>query len=206
VLVDSEPVVTRVESAYFATLGFEVGVDEARRRFQGCTVGQVADAVAAATGAPLDAETLYTWGMTTALGLVESLRAVPGAEDVVARVRAAGIAACVASQSPLPRVRLSLLLTRFAETFGEHVFTASMVARPKPAPDLFLYAAQRMRADPARCVVIEDSPSGVEAAVAAGMRVVGYAADGGPGVAALHAAGAEVVRAMRDVPALLGLD
>jgi HAD superfamily hydrolase (TIGR01509 family) len=202
VLVDSEPVVNRVESAYFTTLGLALDTAEARRRFQGKTVGQVADAVGDALGAPLDAETLYAWAMTTALGLVESLRAVPGVEDVVARVRAAGIPACVASQSPLPRVRLSLRIAGLAAAFGERVFTASMVARPKPAPDLFLHAARQTGADPARCVVIEDSPSGVAGAVAAGMTAFGYAADSDAG--ALAAAGARVFTSMRELPALLG--
>ena len=204
VLVDSESVVTRVESAYFATLGVTIAPDEARRRFQGQTIGQVADAIAAARGAPLDAEALYAWGMTTALGLVESLQAIPGVRDVAEALAAAGVATCVASQSPLPRVRLSLAVTHLASLFGDRVFTASMVARPKPAPDLFLYAASRMTADPARTVVIEDSPSGVTAARAAGMTVFGYAADAaGPGAAALRDAGARVFMSMAELPALL---
>jgi beta-phosphoglucomutase-like phosphatase (HAD superfamily) len=78
-----------------------------------------------------------------------------------------------------------------------------MVARPKPAPDLFLHAATRMGAQPARCVVIEDSPSGVRAATAAGMAVFGYAADDGAGRDALAAAGAHVFTSMAQLPALL---
>ncbi|HEX3549602.1 MAG TPA: HAD family phosphatase [Candidatus Elarobacter sp.] len=204
VLVDSEPVVNAVESAYFATLGYDVDPVEARRRFQGKTVGQVADAIAAAIGHPLDAEALYAWGMTTAVGLVESLQAVPGVRDVIAMVRDRGVPSCVASQSPLPRVRLSLHVTGLAPYFGDHVFTASMVARPKPAPDLFLHAARAMGVDPARCVVIEDSPSGVIAARDAGMTAIGYAADADAD--ALAAAGAVVAHTMPAVARLLALD
>ena len=203
VLVDSEPIVNRVESEFFATLGFALDPQATRRRFQGLTTAQVAAAVEAEIGRAIPAEDLYSWGMATALGLIESLRPVPGVADVVAQLAAAGTKVCVASQSPLPRVLLSLRVTELAAPFGEHVFTASMVAHPKPAPDLFLHAAERMGADPAHAVVIEDSPSGARAARAAGMTAFGYAAPGGAGPDALAAAGAQVFRAMTELPALL---
>jgi HAD superfamily hydrolase (TIGR01509 family) len=81
---------------------------------------------------------------------------------------------CVASSSTLDRVSLSLSLTGLARHFGDRLFTAQMVDRGKPAPDLFLYAARRMQADPVRTLVIEDSVSGVRAAKAAGMTVWGF--------------------------------
>ena len=104
---------------------------------------------------------------------------------------------CVASSSALDRVSLSLSLTGLARHFGDRLYTAQMVDRGKPAPDLFLYAARRMQADPARTLVIEDSVSGVQAAKAAGMTVWGfvggshYRARGG--AASLHEAGADRV-------------
>jgi HAD superfamily hydrolase (TIGR01509 family) len=203
VLVDSEPVVTRVESELFTALGYPLDVTEARRRMQGKTVAQVAELVAAELGRALTAEELYSWGMTTALGLVEELHPVPGVREVIAQVAAWDVRTCVASQSPLPRVRLSLAVTQLAAPFGGNVFTASMVARPKPAPDLFLHAAEKMKAVPQRTAVIEDSPSGVLAARAAGMTAFGYAADSDAG--ALRAAGAQVFAAMDELPALLAL-
>jgi HAD superfamily hydrolase (TIGR01509 family) len=81
---------------------------------------------------------------------------------------------CVASSSTLDRVSLSLSLTGLARHFGDRLYTAQMVDRGKPAPDLFLYAARRMQADPACTLVIEDSVSGVRAAKAAGMTVWGF--------------------------------
>jgi HAD superfamily hydrolase (TIGR01509 family) len=176
-------------------------VTEARRRMQGKTVGQVAELVATELGRSLTAEELYTWGMTTALGLVEELQPVTGVRELIAQVAAWNLRTCVASQSPLPRVRLSLAVTQLAEPFGTNVFTASMVARPKPAPDLFLYAAEKMEAAPHHTVVVEDSPSGVLAARAAGMTVFGYAANSHAD--ALRAAGAHVFNAMEELPALL---
>jgi HAD superfamily hydrolase (TIGR01509 family) len=205
VLVDSEPIVNRIESEFFAALGFVLEPQAMRRRFQGLTTGQVAREVEAETGRAIPAEELYAWGMATALGLVEELRPVPGVDDVVAQLIESGTPVCVASQSPLPRVLLSLRVTGLAARFGEHVFTASMVARPKPAPDLFLHAAHAMGAEPARCAVIEDSPSGVRAACAAGMAVFGYAAEGGAGSDALADAGARVFTAMTELPALLAV-
>jgi HAD superfamily hydrolase (TIGR01509 family) len=201
VLVDSEPVVNRVEAAMFRTLGFPLNAAEMRRLMQGRTVGQVAAAVEMAIGRPIAAEELYSWGMTTALALVEELEPVAGVAEVIAHVAERGIPACVASQSPLPRVRLSLAVTKLRTSFGPNVFTASMVARAKPAPDLYLFAAERMGAAPHRCVVIEDSPSGVVAAREAGMTVFGYAADAD--AKALKDEGAHVFRAMSELPALL---
>jgi beta-phosphoglucomutase-like phosphatase (HAD superfamily) len=83
------------------------------------------------------------------------------------------------------------------------LFSADQVPRPKPHPDLFLHAARAMGAAPARCVVVEDSPSGVSAAVAAGMTVHGYAADADP--RALRAAGALPLFSLADLPGRLGL-
>jgi len=113
----------------------------------------------------------------------------------------AGRSVCVASQSPSPRVRLSLGVCDLSRYFGGRVFTASQVARPKPAPDLFLYAAAQLGVAPERCTVIEDSPSGVRAAVAAGMRVFGYAAD--ENAERLAAAGAATFYDMAELPSLI---
>jgi HAD superfamily hydrolase (TIGR01509 family) len=104
---------------------------------------------------------------------------------------------CVASSSDVDRVSFSLSLTGLAQHFDTRLYTAQMVERGKPAPDLFLYAAERMHADPRRTLVIEDSVSGVRAAKAAGMTAWGFV--GGShyqlrdGKAILHEAGADRV-------------
>jgi HAD superfamily hydrolase (TIGR01509 family) len=122
---------------------------------------------------------------------------------VVEALHVRAIPLCAASQSPLPRVLMSLELCELAQFFGTHVFTASMVPRPKPAPDLFLHAAHKLGVAPSECVVIEDSPSGVRAAVAAGMQVFGFA-DAEP-AEGLHAAGARIFTRMEELSVLLGL-
>src|ERR687898_1448269 len=101
------------------------------------------------------------------------LEAVDGIAEVVAAV---SVPRCVASSSDPERIRRSLELTGLSRFFGSHLFSASMVARGKPAPDLFLLAAQEMHSQPHRCLVIEDSTHGVAAGVAAGMTVIGFTA------------------------------
>ncbi len=197
VLVDSEPLVNRIEAAYFTEVGMPMTEREACAAFKGKTVAQVAAALESRIGQPLSAEFGYEWGMRTALGLVEELRPVAGVRDLIEHVVSLGAAVCVASQSPLPRVRLSLRTARLEEYFGNAVFTASMVQNPKPAPDLFLHAARRMGASPHGTIVIEDSPSGILAARAAGMRAYGYASD--EDARALEQAGATVFFSMDDL-------
>jgi HAD superfamily hydrolase (TIGR01509 family) len=85
---------------------------------------------------------------------------------------------CIASSSSPERLRYTLGLVGLYRRFDPHIFSATMVARGKPAPDLFLYAAERMAADSARCVVIEDSLPGVTAAVTAGMTAIGFVGGG----------------------------
>ena len=94
-------------------------------------------------------------------------------------VRDAGIAVCVATQGEPEKTELTLRLTGLRPLFGaDALFSAELVPRGKPHPDLFLHACAAMGATPEHCVVVEDSPLGVTAAVAAGMRVIGYAAEG----------------------------
>ena len=83
---------------------------------------------------------------------------------------------CIASSSAPERLAVCLEVLGLHGEFGANVFSASTVARGKPHPDIFLFAAQQMRVPPARCLVLEDSPSGVAAALTAGMTVIGILA------------------------------
>jgi HAD superfamily hydrolase (TIGR01509 family) len=201
VLVDSEHLVNEVEAHVMARLGLALSPEDARASFMGRTVEEVVAILESRIDARLPAAWTYDWAMATALGFVRGLRPVPGVADVVDLLARRGIATCVASQSPRPRVDLSLAVTGLAARFDDRVSTASVVPRGKPAPDLFLFAAARMGVDPARAAVVEDSPSGVVAAVGAGMTVFGYAAR--EDAADLAAAGATTFAAMDALPALL---
>ena len=107
----------------------------------------------------------------TAIALARELQPIPGVETLLNALTAAR---CVASNGHLGRVRGRLALTGLLRFFEPHVFSAMQVASGKPAPDLFLLAAQQLGAHPADCTVVEDSVIGVAAAVAAGMPVLGF--------------------------------
>jgi len=135
---------------------------------------------------------------------VRELKPVRGVSEALARL---SNRKCVASSSLPDRLAHTLGLTGLAEWFGTAVFSASMVTRGKPAPDLFLYAAQQMRTAPSRCLVIEDSAPGILAAKTAGMTAFGFtgASHCRPGHAQrLSAAGADLVFSdMRELPAFV---
>lgn len=123
-----------------------------------------------------------------------SLQPIPGIAGVMSDL---SVPFCVASSSDLDRVALSLDVTGLRTHFGERIYTAQMVRHGKPAPDLFLLAAEKMGARPARTLVIEDSVSGVAAGKAAGMTVWGFVGGshyrGRDGQAILSGAGADRV-------------
>lgn len=133
------------------------------------------------------------------------LRPIPGVEAALTRLR---VPRCVASSTEPVALRASLEHTGLWDSFAPHVFSASQVARGKPAPDLFLLAASTLGVAPSRCTVVEDSPFGCAAGAAAGMRVLGFVGGGhcGPEHAdALREAGATLVfEEMEVLPDLVG--
>lgn len=199
VLVDSEYLASRVEAELIGELGLTLDVEQVHDLFLGKTVDGVLDAIAARTGKRPSSAWAYNWAFATAHAFLRELKSVNGVGVAVEELRRGGYRMAVASQSPLARVRLSLQVAGLAGQFGEHIYVTSMVARPKPAPDIYLLAAERLRAAPADCIVIEDSPAGAAAALAAGMRVLGYAP--GPTAAAMQASGAQVIRSMDELVA-----
>jgi HAD superfamily hydrolase (TIGR01509 family) len=127
------------------------------------------------------------------------LTAVPGVAEALAQLTTP---TCVASSGTHERIRLALQTTGLLSRFDGRIFSAQDVARGKPAPDLFLHAAQSLGIRPERCAVVEDSPLGVEAANRAGMTAFGFARMTPP--ERLHAAAGGIFRSMDALPALLG--
>jgi HAD superfamily hydrolase (TIGR01509 family) len=201
VLIDSEYLASRVESDVARDLGLTLGVEEAHEMFLGKTVEGVLDAIAARSGSRPSSTWVYNWAFATAHAFMRELKAVDGVGVAVEELRRRGYRMAVASQSPLARVRLSLQVAGLAGQFGDHIYVTSMVARPKPAPDIYLLAAQRLGAVPAQCIVIEDSVAGATAAAAAGMRVLGYAP--GPAAAAMRSSGVPVIQSMHGLIAAI---
>ena len=204
VLVDSEVISNQVLARELSVQGLATTLQEARRDYQGLLLSEVLRAAEKRLGRSLPADWLERYAQARAEAFGRELRPVPGAAELVQRLRAEGIEVCVASQGALAKTRLSLELTGLSHLFPEDArFSAGQVRRGKPFPDLFLHAARAMGAQPSGCIVIEDTPSGVKAAVAAGMRVLGYGADSDP--QALSDAGGEIVMSLAEVPAHLRL-
>ena len=200
VLVDSEVISNEVLARALTEQGLPTTLAQARRDYQGLLLAEIDSRAAAKLGRPLTQDWLERYERDRAAVFRRELRAVPGVAEAVRRIKAAGVAVCVASQGKLEKTRLSLKLTKLDHLFGDEVlFSAYSVPRGKPHPDLFLHAAASMAVEPARCAVVEDTPSGVTAAVSAGMRVLGYAADSDE--VALRQAGAEVFGAMEELDA-----
>lgn len=202
VLVDSEPLVNRVEAALLSRFGRPVSEREVGLLFKGKDVSGVVEAIEQELGATVSPDWIYEWAMATALQFVRHLRPVAGVASVLEALAQHGVATCVASQSTPSRVALALGRCGLDAYFGERVYTASMVERPKPAPDLFLYAARRHAVEPRDCCVVEDTVSGVYAARAAQMDVYAYAAD--DDAERLTAAGGQVFSRMNELFDLIG--
>ncbi len=201
VLIDSEWLASRVEAEITRELGLTLTTEQANQLFLGKTVDGVLEVIAARTGTRPSTAWVYNWAFATAHVFMRELKAVDGVGLAVEELRRRGHRMAVASQSPLARVRLSLQVAGLAGQFGEHIYVTSMVARPKPAPDIYLLAARELGVSAADCIVIEDSPAGAAAARAAGLRVIGYAP--GSAAAAMHAAGVRVIASMSELTAAI---
>ncbi len=205
VLVDSEPISNAVLVRALDREGLRTTAGQSRRDHQGLLLEDIVARAEMKLGRRLPEDWAERFERDRAEVFHRELQPIAGVAEAVEHARAAGLAVCVASQGKLEKTRLSLELTGLRHLFPERaLFSAYEVPRGKPFPDLFLQAAATMGVSPSCSVVVEDTPSGVEAAVAAEMRVLGYAADSDE--TALRSAGAETFHSMDELPALLGLD
>jgi HAD superfamily hydrolase (TIGR01509 family) len=199
VLVDSERIAVKVDLAVLAELGWPLGEAEIIDRFMGRSHAFFVAEVEANVGRRLP----EGWDGQFEHRYLEALEAdLQPVDGVIEALHEIELPTCVASSGSQRRMRLTLGITGLWERFEGRIFSGDEVAEAKPAPDLFLYAADRMGAAPGSCVVIEDSRHGVRAARRAGMPVLGYA--GGltaPGL--LSEEGAVVFDDMRALPGLL---
>ena len=200
VLVDSERLSITIDQEVLAELGWDLTLDEIVHRFVGRSQAEYEREVEQHLGRPLPEgwEESNAWRYREAF--VSSLRPVPGIEGALDAIT---WSTCVASSGTHDRMRFTLGLTGLWDRFAGRIFSATEVARGKPAPDLFLHAATAMGWDPARCVVVEDSVHGVTAALSAGMAVVGYAGGVTPRDR-LERPGVVVIDDMRDLPTAIG--
>ncbi|MCP5025022.1 MAG: HAD family hydrolase [Actinomycetia bacterium] len=194
VLVDSEVIVAEHEAIRLTEAGFPLTFDDIAERFIGLSYTSMMTALHEQFGRPVPTALSESIQAEVLALFPERLQPVAGIAELIENL---GLPRCVASSSNLDRIRLSLDVTGLSSFFDrDHVFSAQMVRRGKPAPDLFLHAAEHLDTGPAHCLVIEDSPHGVTAARAAGMEVVGFVGGGHarpPLRRRLEAAGAETI-------------
>ncbi len=179
VLVDSEPLACEVDADVLAGLGLPYTADDIAREFVGKSMRDMISRIEADHGCALPPDFAEQINRALFARFETDLKPIAGIREAVLSLP---YPRCVASSSVPERIALSLRVTGLADLF-DHVFSATQVPRGKPAPDLFLHAAREMSTRPADCLVIEDSTAGVQAACAAGMRVIGFAGGGhcGPG-------------------------
>ena len=199
VVVDSERVSHDVFGAFMRSLGAHLTDAEMQERFLGRRLAECLTSVEELTGRPVPADALERYKAERDRLLREQVLPIEGIREVLEGLT---IPYCIASSGDHDTMRITLGTTGLLPLFEGRLFSATEVPNGKPAPDVFLFAAERMGAAPARTVVIEDSVNGVLAGCAAGMTVFGFA--GLVPAAKLAAAGAAVVFThMRELPALL---
>ncbi|MHB9753134.1 HAD family hydrolase [Streptomyces sp. BYX5S] len=202
VLVDSEPISNTLLAGYLTELGHPTSYEESLRDYMGAAMHRVHDVILERTGKRLPEDFDDRFHERVFAAFQRELEPVDGVVEVLEGLAGDGVPYCVASSGSHERIRVGHRRTGLDKWFGdERIFSSQDVGRGKPAPDLFLYAAERMGVAPERCVVVEDSPLGVQAAVAAGMDVYGFTAM----TPAERLDGAnELFGDMRELPRLLG--
>ena len=201
VLVDTEPVANAVLAALLTEHGLPTTVQECMREHRGRPMASCLERSRERLGRPLPDDFAERYYARIGEVFERSLEPVPGVLDALERI---DLPSCVASSGPHHKMRLTLGRTGLWPRFEGRIFSASEVRHGKPAPDLFLHAAREMGFDPAQTAVVEDSVPGVQAGVAAGMRVLAYAGEDATDPEALRAAGGEPFGDMIELPELLG--
>jgi HAD superfamily hydrolase (TIGR01509 family) len=200
-LVDSEPIAARVTAAAVSELGWQMSAEVAKAEFLGDTFSNIIRRIEERIGRPVPADWPAQSQASLFAALERELTPVRGVEVAIERLVGAGFTLAVGSQGSHDKMQLTLAVTNLLPFFEGRIFSATQVARPKPAPDLFLLAATTLGFEAAQTTVIEDSTRGVKAALAAGMRVLGYTAS--VGREAIVQAGAEPIDDLTLVPELL---
>ena len=200
-LVDSEAITNQVIAEMASELGIEMSGEEASATFGGKTLDGVVYKMRELSGNDLPNDWLPRLIQRVNESWESKLRPVKGVKELLEKIK---IPMCVASNGEPAHVRHSLRLTKLYDFFDENIFTASEVSKPKPSPELFLYAAKKMGFVPSECAVIEDSVTGVNAAVNAEMEVYGIINNLFSEEQLRHA-GAIPFKSMNELPALLEL-
>ncbi|WP_316203625.1 HAD family hydrolase [Bradyrhizobium sp. SZCCHNS3051] len=171
VLVDSEIIALTVLARAASEEGAAIGVDEAIRSFRGLNMADCVREIERRLGREVRSTFVADLRRATALAFDAELKPVEGIHAALAKI---AVPSCVASNGPMSKLTHTLGLAKLLDRFEGRIFSAYEVGSWKPDPGLFLHAAQTLGVPPSRCLVVEDSLSGVRAAKAAGMRVLGF--------------------------------
>ncbi len=201
VLVDSDRISLRIQAERLTALGLPMTYEECVREFLGLGMKETLREIEERLGRSLPAGWETELEAEVKDAFRRELRPVRGVVEALDQI---SLPTCVASSGSHEKMMMTLGLTGLYERFAGRIFSADEVERGKPDPDLFFYAAERMGVVPERCIVVEDSPFGIQGAVAAGMAPLGYAADAEPAaMSALFDAGAIVFTSMAELPGLV---
>ena len=174
VIADSEALANTVLAEFVTDLGHATSLDDSLEHYSGRRWDDAMAAIQSVIGKPLPPSFSDDLKAAILERFRTDLREVSGARQFIRRF--SGTPRCIASSSSIDRLRLCLSVLDLTDEFGGNVFSAEMVSRGKPHPDIFLLAADKLGVNPESCLVIEDSASGIRAAVAAGMTAVGLCA------------------------------
>ena len=201
VLIDSEPIANAVFSRQLAAVGIDISPEQVMRTFIGHSRDSCIAMAGEMHGMKLPEDFAVRWDAALHEALDREVKPVAGVPELL---RSLQIPFCVASNGEPEHMRRGLGAAGLLPLVIGRLFSAAQVAKPKPAPDVYLHAAASMGATPSRCAVVEDTPTGVKAGIAAGMAVFGYV--GGPqsDAATLRALGARPFERMAERPGLLG--
>lgn len=173
VLVDSEPLANKVYVQMLAEYGYNVNYDEYLQRFSGAAImTRLASTSKLLNWAPpSDFHSVFNSRLSVLTK--KELKPVPGIHELLESL---SVPVCIASNGSRDEIKLRLKIAHLTQYFGDSIFSALEVSKPKPAPDVYLAAAHAFNVPPSRCIVVEDSVPGVTAAVRAGIKVYGHAA------------------------------
>lgn len=174
VLADSETIALEELAAEITLRGVPLTAAEAAARFLGASTADHMRFITERTGQPCGADFPDVWHQRLYRRFATELYPVTGAVATLDHLDRLGIPYCIGSGGSVDRLARALSCIGLTKRFADRAFSAELVARGKPAPDLFLFAAERMGVAPAACLVVEDAPAGVRAALAAGMDCLGF--------------------------------
>jgi HAD superfamily hydrolase (TIGR01509 family) len=199
VLVDSELITNRVFAQMLNELGIAISLEDMFERFVGRSMPQCLEILTKLLGRPVPQHFVEEYQTRSATALKSELKAVPDIEMVLAAMR---VPYCVASSGTHEKMHTTLGITGLLPQFRGRMYSVTEVAQSKPFPDVFLHAARQHGVMPADCAVIEDTPTGVRAGVAANMTVFGYCALT-PKQRLIEAGAHHTFERMRDLPSLI---